>query len=75
MLVPAPLALAIEQGGEELGGIAQLLCVLADSVSRFIVRLGQIATVLLNLVAKAIEGSAGKLSRWLIANVPCVVGC
>lgn len=62
MLVLAPLALAIEQGSEEFGSITQLLGLPADFVPRFIFRRCQIATVLLYLVTKTIEGRTGKRS-------------
>ncbi len=61
-LVPPPLPLAREQVGLEIACVTQFLGGLADLVSRFVVKVFEIAATLLNHAAEAIERPGRKLT-------------
>src|SRR3546814_946869 len=63
LLVPPPLALAVEQACEEFRGIAQLLGILANLVAGLVLDMGEIAPVPLHLASKPVERGDREVAR------------
>src|SRR3546814_8262007 len=68
LLVPPPLALAVEQACEEFRGIAQLLGILANLVAGLVLDMGEIAPVPLHLASKPVERGDREVARRLIGG-------
>src|SRR3546814_4012772 len=68
LLVPPPLALAVEQACEEFRGIAQLLGILANLVAGLVIAMGEIAPVPLHLASKPVDRGDREVARRLIGG-------